>query len=288
MNDGQTPLAIDLGTELGEGFALPPGGVPMDILAGLTLPENGRGFHRRHLLERFDDEVVPVISSAHLACGLHSGDPLVLRRTVASLVARGVQIGAHPSYPDVFNFGQNRVAMSHDELVAVLLYQFGALQGVLAQFGEKVRHVKCHGALAFDVAYEGWACEAMIEAIRTFDPSMALVAMAGTASVAQARAAGLRVVEEGFADRGYDTHGRLVPRNHRKALFEDPRDAVRQVVAMARGTPFPAADGTEISLPSRSICLHADTPAAGKFARAIRDTLAAEGIAVRPLSRLAT
>ncbi len=288
MKETNKRLTIDIGTELAEGFALPPGGLPMDFLTDVTLPGDGRRFHHRHLLNRFDDEVLPIISSAHLACGLHSGDPLVIHRTVSKLVDRGVQLGAHPSYPDIFNFGQARVALSRDELISVLLYQFGALQGVLAQFDRQVCHVKCHGALAFDVAYEDWACDAMVGAIKIFDPSMVLVAMAGSPSIDQARAAGIRVVEEGFADRGYDTNGRLVPRNHPKALFEDPRDAARQVVAMSRDGTVTAVDGTCIPLYARSFCLHSDTPSAGDFARAIIDMVESEGIEIKPLSELAS
>ncbi len=287
MNDGKPKLAIDIGTELAEGFALPPGGLPIDFLAGLVHPKERRQFHQRHLLDRFDDEVLPIISSAHLACGLHSGDPLVIHRTVAKLVERNVQIGAHPSYPDVFNFGQDRVAMSGEELVSVLLYQFGALQGLLSHFDQCVRHVKCHGALAFDVAYEDWACAAMVRAIKLFDPSMVLVAMAGTNSVAQARTAGIRVVEEGFADRGYDSEGHLVPRSHPKALFENPEDAACQVIAMAREGVITTVDGDQIPLRAQTFCLHSDTPSAGEFARAIIRALEIEEIGVTPLSGLA-
>ncbi len=283
----KSPCVIDIGTELAEGFDLPPGGLPVSFLNGLTLPDNGRGFHRRHGLDRFDEQVLPVITSAHLACGLHSGDPLVIRRIVGALVERGVQLGAHPSYPDVFNFGQDRVDLSHDDLVAVLLYQFGGLQGVLAQFDQRILHVKCHGALAFDAAYEDWACDALIEAIRIFDPAMVLVAMAGSPSIERARAAGIRVVAEGFIDRGYDSNGRLVPRSHPKALIQDPEDGARQVIAMARDGYVTAVDGTRVPLSARSFCLHSDTPSADVFAPAFIAAIKKEGIDIKPLGELA-
>jgi UPF0271 protein len=277
---------IDLSTELAEGFQLPPCGVPKNILAELELPDSGRRFHPRHSMERFDDDVLSVISSAHLACGLHSGDPLTLRRIVPDLITRGVQLGAHPSYPDIFNFGQDRVSMSSDDLVSVLLYQFGAIAGVLSEFAEKIQHVKCHGALAFDVAYRNDTCDALIKAIQIFDPSMILVAMAGSPSVERARSANIPVIEEGFVDRGYDADGRLVPREHPKALIKDIESAVRQIIGMARDEKVIAVDGTVVPLRPRTFCLHSDTPSAGAFAKAISDALKRQGFRISPIREL--
>jgi len=269
------------------GFALPPAGIPTSVMTDLVLPESGRGFHARHTAERFDEQVLPVISSAHLACGLHSGDPLMIQRLVPSLTARGIQIGAHPSFPDVFNFGQDRIRMTPDELVAVLLYQFGALQGVLKAHGEWVRHVKCHGALYFDIAEEAWACDCLIAAVKAFDPAIILVLPAATPSVAQARAAGLTVVEEGYADRGYGRDGRILPRDHPKALIASAEDAARQVIGMARDGQVTADDGSPVPLSARTFCLHSDTPAAGVFARAIAEAVRRDGIDIKPLGALA-
>lgn len=280
-------LAIDIATELAEGFALPPGGIPTSVLADVVLPESERPFHARHAADRFDDEVLPVISSAHLACGLHSGDPLMIQRVVPLLVACGVQIGAHPSYPDVFNFGQERIPMAPDELVAVLLYQFGALQGVLTAHGERVRHVKCHGALYFDIAEEAWACDCLIAAVKAFDPTMTLVLPAGTPCVDQARAAGLAAVEEGYADRGYGTDGRILPRHHPKALIDSATDAARQVIGMSRDGRVTTDDGSTIPLRARTFCLHSDTPSAGEFARAIVEAVRRDGIDIKPIGALA-
>ena len=279
-------LAIDIATELAEGFALPPAGIPTSILADLVLPEGDRSFHPRHTADRFDEQVLPVISSAHLACGLHSGDPLMIQRLVPSLTARGIQIGAHPSYPDVFNFGQDRIQMTPDELIAVLLYQLGALQGVLDAHGERVRHVKCHGALYFDIAEESWACDCLIAAAKAFDPAIILVLPAGTPSVPQARAAGLTVVEEGYADRGYGRNGRILPRDHPKALIASAEDAARQVIGMVRDGEVTADDGSKVPFGARTFCLHSDTPSAGDFAQAIVDAVQRDGIDIKPLGAL--
>lgn len=278
--------AIDISSEMAEGFVLPPGGIPVDVLSGLSLPGTGVRFHPRQTGPRFDDAVLPVISSVHLSCGLHSGDPVLMQRLLPHLVARGIQLGAHPSYPDVFNFGQARIDLSHDELVAVLLYQFGALQGVLRQVDKTIRHVKCHGALSFDVAYERWACDAMAEAIRLFDPSMVLVVMAGSPSVAWSQAAGIKVIEEGFLDRRYGPDGRLVSRHDSRALHETPEDAAGQLIDFVKHGRVTAVDGSHVALRPRTFCLHSDTPAAGAFAAAIKDATEREGLSIRPLSDL--
>lgn len=278
--------AIDISSEMAEGFVLPPGGIPVDVLSELSLPDTGLRFHPRQTGPRFDDAVLPVISSVHLSCGLHSGDPVLMQRLLPQLVEREIQLGAHPSYPDVFNFGQARIDLSHDELVAVLLYQFGALQGVLRQVDKTIRHVKCHGALSFDVAYEQWACDAMAEAIRLFDPSMVLVLMAGSPSVAWSQAAGIKVIEEGFLDRRYGPDGRLVSRHDPRALHETPEDAAGQLIDFVKHGRVTAVDGSHVALRPRTFCLHSDTPAAGAFAAAIRNAVEREGLTIRPLSDL--
>ncbi len=281
-----TSLAIDLSTELAEDFALPPAGIPLKTLQTLTIGPDGRKFHPRHGMPRFDAELLPLISSAHLCCGAHSGDPAVLARLVPTLLEHDIQLGAHPSYPDIFSFGQYRVDLSHDELVATLLFQFGALQAVLKRFGAKIQHVKCHGALAFDVAYLEPPCAALIEAMQCFDPALVMVAMAGSPSVNHGRAAGITVIEEGFADRGYASNGQLVPRDHPKALLTESTAIAAQVLAMARGTGLQTVDGKIIDLPARTFCLHSDTPAAGKFAARLKRELEVRSIAIRPIAEL--
>ena len=283
MNDVR---AVDLSTELAEGFALPPGGIPIEVLNQVRLPETGRGFHPRQTMRRADNALLPIISSAYLACGLHSGDPLVIRQLIPALLDRDVRIGAHPSYPDIFNFGQTRVPMRREELVSVLLFQFGALNGVLRAFGERIRTVKCHGALYFDVSDEIWACDAMIEAVRTFDPDIVVVAPAMAPTLDRLRASGLRVAAECYADRRYDSNGRIVDRSHPRALLSNAEEAAAQIVNVVRSGFVVAEDGTQVPMAADTFCLHSDTPGAGEMGRAVVDALRAENIAVKPTTEL--
>jgi UPF0271 protein len=277
-------LTVDISTELGEGFAVPPAGIPVEVLRHIVLPDTGTRFHHRHAIERHDMALLPLITSAHLACGLHSGDPLFLRRLIPQLVERGIKIGAHPSYPDVFNFGQYRVPMSQAELVSVLLYQYGALAGVLKEFGARPHYVKCHGALSFDVAEGGRACKGLLTAVELFDPEMIVVVPAGTPAVETVRLSGLRVAEEAFVDRGYDRSGRLLKRDHPKALVTTPSEAAKRVISILRDGVVEAEDGSMVPMNASTFCLHSDTRGAGEIARTVVDALLAENIVIQPLT----
>ncbi|MBT6492852.1 MAG: LamB/YcsF family protein [Deltaproteobacteria bacterium] len=275
-------LTVDLSTELAEGFAIDPCGIPPHVLKQVVVPETGLRFHRRQTMERADDALLPVISSAYLACGLHSGDPLVIRGLIPTLLEKGVRIGAHPSYPDVFNFGQHRVPMTSKELVSVFLYQFGALDGILREFDERIRYVKCHGALNFDVADEDWACDAIVQAVRIFDPEIIIVSMACTPTMERLKASGLRIAEEGFVDRGYGTDGRILRRNHPKALHTSAADAVNQVISIVKDGVVEADDGSLVPMHADTFCLHSDSPGADAMAKALVDALRAENIQIKP------
>ena len=275
--------AVDLSTELAEGFAIDPCGIPIEVLKTIVIPETGLGFHSRQTMERADDVLLPVISSAYLACGLHSGDPLVIRRLVPALLENGISIGAHPSYPDVFDFGQHRVPMAPNELVSVLLYQFGALDGILREFDDHIRYVKCHGKLNFDVAAEDWACEALVRAVTLYNPDIIIVSPAGTSTMNSLKASGLRVAAEGFADRGYDSSGRILGRDHPKALHTVAADVADQVISIVKdGVVTAADDGSTVPLHVDTFCLHSDTPGAGEMAKAVVNALRAENIQIKP------
>lgn len=275
-------IAVDLATETAEQFFLPPLGVPLDDLKRLQL-SSGDTLHPRHLQMRSDDEVLPYVSSVHLACGLHSGDPITMARTASVLHAKGVELGAHPSYPDLFRFGQHRVGLSSEDLTSVILYQFGALAAVLRSFNAKIDHVKCHGALAFDISYEEQFCEPMIAAVRAFDPNMIVVFMAGSPGLQHAKAKGLRVASEGYIDRGYDEHGRLVPRGHPQALVKNPALAGRRAVNLVCDRYVESVDGKKVQIEVDTLCLHSDTDGAGRIASAVFMALQQQGVEIRPL-----
>lgn len=159
-----------------------------------------------------DDQILPVVTSANIACGFHAGDPLGILKTVRKAVELGVTIGAHVSYPDLVGFGRRNMDLSRDELIADVLYQISALDGLAKVAGSKVQYVKPHGALYNTIAHDQAQAAAVIDAIKMYNPELVLVALAGSNLVEQARAAGLKVVSEAFADRAYNSDGSLVSR----------------------------------------------------------------------------
>ena len=166
-----------------------------------------------------DAAMIDIVSSANVACGFHAGDPAGILKTLKVAARRGVAIGAHVSYPDIAGFGRRDMDIATTDLLADVVYQIGALQGLAATVGATVSYVKPHGALYNRIAVDAVQAAAVIDAIRSVDPSLALVGLAHAPIIAQARAAGLRVVSEAYADRAYTKDGRLVSRREPGAVL---------------------------------------------------------------------
>ena len=270
---------IDLATELGESFALPPAGVPLDFLSQHEI--GGRRLHPRHLIQRDDRELLDVISTGYVACGAHSGDSIVMARTVRVLADRGLAIGAHPSYPDIVGFGQLPLDVQDDELESIILTQIAGLSALAERAGTKVSSVKCHGALSFDVAYDERTAQVMAMTIRRFDPSIALVCMAGSPSVRVARDCGIPVVQEAYIDRGYDATGRIVDRRRPDALITDAATAVNQFLSVFEMGQVNTVEGEAIPLIADSFCLHSDTPNSKDICRMLVDAMKERNVLAR-------
>ncbi|HEY9086208.1 MAG TPA: 5-oxoprolinase subunit PxpA [Candidatus Tyrphobacter sp.] len=209
------------------------------------------------------------VTSANIACGWHAGDEATMTATVRAALEHGVAIGAHPSFPDREHFGRTEMARTPHEVYEDVTAQLRALASVASREGTHLRHVKPHGALYNMAARSETLADAVARAVRDHDASLALVGLAGSASISAARRAGLRAVEEVFADRGYSPDGSLLPRGTPGALIDDAGRAVAQALAFAeRGF-------------GQTLCVHGDGPHALEFARRIRAALAAAGVEVR-------
>ncbi|MBC3762212.1 LamB/YcsF family protein [Quadrisphaera oryzae] len=259
----------------GGGGVAPPARV--DLNADL-----GEGFGRWSLTD--DDALLDVVTSANVACGFHAGDPETVLAVCGSAARRGVAVGAHPSYRDLVGFGRRYVDASRTELVADVLYQLGALAGLARAAGTRVSYVKPHGALYTTAAGAGVHGEAVVEAVRRFDPELPLVALAGSPLLDLARAAGLRTVAEAFADRGYTATGALVDRRSPGALVTDPSEVAARVVRLVTEGVVRSVDGADVPVRAESVCVHGDSPGAVAVARAVRSALEAAGVQVRAAS----
>jgi UPF0271 protein len=230
-----------------------------------------------------DAQLMPLITSANIACGAHAGDESTMRETVALARRYGVAVGAHPGYPDRQNFGRVPVAMTHDQLSEEVARQIRALQR--AEPDLKMSHVKAHGALY----NEAWRDQSIAKAIvagvqKVFPPptDVALFAAPKSVMVDIALHAGLRVVREGFVDRAYEPDATLRSRKLAGALHTDPQVAAKQALSFVRDGGVRAHDGSFLELIVDTLCLHGDTPGAPAIAAAVREALAAAGVKVRP------
>jgi UPF0271 protein len=232
-----------------------------------------------------DEDVIPLISSANIACGYHAGDPAVMRQTVALARRHGVALGAHPGLLDLVGFGRRSMDMTLEEIKDLVTYQIGALQAVAALQGARLQHVKPHGAL-YNMAVKNpdiW--DAVAEVMAGLDERLILFVLAGgdrreLESVAQRR--GIRMAFEFFADRAYNADGTLVSRKLAGAVLHDSDLVAAKVLKFVREGRVNTIDGSDIALKAETICVHGDNPTALALVKKIRETLNTAGVAVKP------
>ncbi|HEV3465599.1 MAG TPA: 5-oxoprolinase subunit PxpA [Actinomycetota bacterium] len=242
----------------------------------------GEGYGRWALGD--DDALLEVVTSANVACGFHAGDPATIDRTVRTAVERGVRIGAQVSYPDLAGFGRRVMDVAPGDLTADVLYQLGALEAFARAAGSRVRYVKPHGALYNRIARDPIQAAAVVEAVRRYDPALPLLTLPGAAALDAARAAGIPVVGEGFADRAYTAEGRLVSRREPGAVLHDPQLVAARAVRMATEHRVESVDGSQVEVDVRSLCVHGDTPGAVDLARRVRAALEEAGVTLEPFA----
>jgi 5-oxoprolinase (ATP-hydrolysing) subunit A len=231
-----------------------------------------------------DAVLMPIITSANIACGFHAGDPQVMARTVALALEHGVGIGAHPGFRDLVGFGRRALDATPDEIESDVLYQIGALAAFVQAAGGKLSHVKAHGALYNLAAVQRRVADAVAHAVARFDPRLILVGLANSELVNAARAFNLRVAREGFPDRAYNHDGSLRSRREPGAIIHDPYRVAEQALQMARDHRVITSEGETVSLEVDTLCIHGDDPAAAENARAIRKALEQNGITVMALN----
>lgn len=222
-----------------------------------------------------DAALMPLITSANIACGAHAGDEAMMRATVALARQHGVAIGAHPGFSDRANFGRRELSLGPDEIHELVLGQIRQLQAM-----GPVKHVKPHGALYNMAAREITVAAAIVDALYEADPKLVLFGLAGSQMIAVADARGVPVASEVFVDRTYQPDGSLTPRSQPGALIMDEAVAVARALRMVREGRVRATDGTDLLIRADTLCLHGDGPHPVEFARRLRQEFLAAGIAV--------
>lgn len=225
-----------------------------------------------------DEAMLDLVSSANVACGGHAGDPDTMYHTLSVAARNGITVGAHPGYADREGFGRRIIPMGLAEITRMVAAQIGALRAVAALVPVEVAYVKTHGALANLAASDSDVAHAVVEAVQRIDPNLAVLAISGTEVERVARAEGVAVYSEIFADRGYQPSGHLVPRGEPGAMIHDAAEATDRLLGFVETGLMPVVGGDPIPLDAHSVCIHGDSPSAVAMARSVRAGLADAGI----------
>ncbi len=229
-----------------------------------------------------DEALLSIVNSANVACGGHAGDVETMYTTCRSAADNGVVIGAHPGYADRQGFGRRVIPMRPEEAARLVVAQVGALSAIAKLAGTEVRYVKLHGALANLAAADATVAARVVVALQLAFPTLAVLAISGTQLEFAARAGGIEVYSEIFADRAYQADGQLLPRGVPGAVIHDAQAAAERLIAFVETGLMPVLGGQQISLAAHSICVHGDTPGAVDMARHIRTELISAGVTPRP------
>jgi len=233
-----------------------------------------------------DDKIIPLITSANVACGYHASDPVVMDKTIRMAKEAGIRVGAHPGFPDLMGFGRRNMNVSFAEAKAYTMYQLGALDAFCRANGMKMQHVKPHGALYNMAAKDYTLSTAICEAIKEYDNTLIVMALSGGELVRAAKDMGLRVALEVFADRAYEEDGTLVARTKEGAMITDEAEAINRVIRMVKEQKVTAITGKDIPIKADSVCVHGDGAKALAFVERIREAMKAEGIEICPIDEL--
>ena len=230
-----------------------------------------------------DKDILPLITSANIACGFHAGDANVMNETIQLAKKHNIGIGAHPGLPDLQGFGRRKLDMSPEEIYNIVVYQLGALNGFCQIHDVKMNHVKPHGALYQMGAKDKTIASAIAQAVYDFDKTLVFVGLANTLLISEAEKIGLKTASEVFADRRYEDDGQLVSRKEPDAVISDSEEALNQVIKMVTENKVVSKNNKEITLQADTICVHGDGAHALEFVTKIREKLTKEGIDIQSI-----
>ncbi len=259
---------IDLNSDVGESSVDVAAGVGLNVAAGFSLC--------------LEDSLIPLITSANIACGGHAGDDESMVRVIKLCARYGVGIGAHPSYPDRENFGRKDMDMTSEQIAEAVYRQVDRLIALAAGLGLEVRHIKAHGALYNKAAKDEITALAIARGVARIGKKLALFGLANSLALDVWRKEGFIAIGEAFADRRYEPDGSMRSRRFQDALITDPALAAEQALGIARDGKVISVTGTAVLLDARTICIHGDTPGAPAIAERIRRVLGENGFAIAP------
>ena len=242
------------------------------------------GENMEQLTNGAEAKLYDLVSSVNIACGGHAGDEHSMREAVRLAKARGLAIGAHPSYPDRSGFGRAKLNIEPEALTDALVEQIKVLRGIVASSGLELTHVKPHGMLYNVAADEESTAQALIAALHKVDARLPLVGLAGSRLAHWSQAAKIRFIGEGFVDRAYEADGSLRNRALPGALISSPDEAATQALDLVRQASAKAFSGERVAINAETLCIHGDTPNALRLAQVVRQALDYAGVRVQRLS----
>lgn len=238
----------------------------------------GEGMHT-------DEQIIPLISSANIACGYHAGNETIIKKTIELCLIYKVAVGAHPSWPDKENFGRTEMQLSANQLYDCILEQMNIIQKAAVQLGAQLHHVKPHGALYNQSAKDPFIATIIAKAVTAFDASLILYGLSGSISISEAEKAGLQTANEVFADRTYMNDGSLTPRYQSNALITDVHQAAHQALQFVQQGTVQTITGKKINLKADTICLHGDGKHAVAFCKTIHQQFKEQQILVKQINK---
>ena len=244
------------------------------------------GEKSKHHSNKYDPDLLEIVNSANVACGFHAGDDESMNQVVKISKTNGVSIGAHPSFNDPENFGRQRMNLSSDEIKKLIIDQYEILQNIADSYGEKVTHIKPHGAL------NNMACEdielatTLAKAINEISKDLIYLVPTGSKMEVAANKLNMKIACEIFADRNYEDNGNLVSRKKPHALITDPEEAKKHVLNMVKNQSLNCHSGKQIPCEIDSVCIHGDNESSLATARSIRENLLENGLKLKPLNQM--
>lgn len=225
-----------------------------------------------------DQAIFPHITSCNIACGMHAGDPYQIEKTIDLAIIHGVQMGAHPGYPDLQGFGRRVMLMPAHELSSFIKYQVAALKGLVEYKGHQLSYVKPHGALYNEIAKNEKVANTVVKAIKSIDPQLKIMGLAGSHVKTICDELNMHFIAEAFADRQYEANGQLRSRALEGAVLHDADRAAKQVLSIAIDKKTIGLQGEEVNIEAQSFCIHGDNPAAISILKKITEQLELNGI----------
>jgi UPF0271 protein len=242
------------------------------------------GEKSKHHSNKYDPDLLEIVNSANVACGFHAGDDESMNQVVQISKKNGVSIGAHPSFNDPENFGRQRIDLSSNEVRKLIIDQYEILQKIADNYGEKVTHIKPHGAL------NNMACEdielatTLANSINEINKDLIYLVPTGSKMEQAAKKLNMKIACEIFADRNYEDDGNLVSRKKPHALITNPDEAKKHVLNMVKNQSLNCHSGKQIPCEIDSVCIHGDNESSLSTAKSIRQNLIENGLKLKPLN----